>query len=713
MFLIPIIYDRRVGIVFSGTKIAWLRAFVIIALSVWSIKLLITKKHTFIRTSLDWPILTFLFTTTIAALSSIHVFVSIAGFYGRFEGLTTWYVLGLLFFIVTNFINTHEKIKRIIINAVLGGVVMAVYGIIQRQEIDPYAWGGVITWQRIIGTIGQPNFLAAYVIMAFFLALILLFEKKDYSSKINWSEQLLPLGCFFFIQALYVTMIYSIYSLEGGDIFLWYSGFGLMTAAAILFSFNYKKLHPLVFNMILGFVLILLYVCLLYTQSRGGYMGIFTGGVLFALLAGRKLIFDNWKVVSSLGAVLLLISVFTMTKAEYSPVQRFTDEVKTKAEKLESGKVNSRLELGGAAGSRGETWTSAFNIISDYPLFGVGTEVLKMVFPRYETELFRFKEAFHVKQDRSHNETLDVPVTKGMISFFVYLWIMFVIFRKVSLLRKNISDQQRLMIAGILAAILAYIIQNQFSFGVIAITLLFWIAWGMLMVATETVDKGSEDAPISLSTKEIPYIPIALVILVASGSIYVSFLSFRGDLLFKSGKNFLEQRMFPQAADEFKKSLVVYPFEGTTISHLAIAYLNAGDGEKAEKVLLHGTKIDPYNADNFYMLSRLYLSQYDRGDKNIMPKVVMNVEISLKLDPYYAESYDTKGAIFEREGKIKEAYLMYVKAFQVNPNLPGPIEKITFLSKQLGETNKAKAMFQKTYDEFPNNLEVFKALGRM
>jgi len=300
-----------------------------------------------------------------------------------------------------------------------------------------------------------------------------------------------------------------------------------------------------------------------------------------------------------------------------------------------------------------------------------------------------------------------------LISFFVYLWLMFALFRKVSLIRSKISDQERLVIAGILAAILANIIQNQFSFGVIAITLLFWISWGMLMVTTETKDNGLDAAPVNVSTKEIPYIPIAMVVLAAIGLIYVSFLSFRGDLIFKTGKNYLEMRMFSQSAEEFKKSVDVYPFEGTTISHLAIAYLNAGNGVNAEKTLLHGTKMDPYNADNFYMLSRLYLSQYDRGDKNIMSKVIFNVETSLKLDPYYAESYDTKGAIFEREGKIKEAYSMYVKAFQVNPNLPGPIERIVALSAALGEKNNAKEVLSNMYERLPENLEIFKALAKL
>ncbi|MGB9613585.1 MAG: hypothetical protein ACPL4K_05390, partial [Candidatus Margulisiibacteriota bacterium] len=115
-------------------------------------------------------------------------YTSFVGFYGRFEGLSTWFLFGLLFFIATNYLHTPEQLKRIIVCVVSAGVLMSIYGVIQRHELDPYLWGGVVTWQRVIGTIGQPNFLAAYVIMAFFLGLVLLLEKKSLPDKVDWFE---------------------------------------------------------------------------------------------------------------------------------------------------------------------------------------------------------------------------------------------------------------------------------------------------------------------------------------------------------------------------------------------------------------------------------------------------------------------------------------------------------------------------------------------
>jgi len=715
IFITPVIFDRRLGIVFSGTKIAWLRGLMVMTLSIWAIKLVVTGKHRFVRTPLDWPVISYLFSATIATIASVHFYTSFTGFYGRFEGLSTWYVFGLLFFVTINYVRSFEQLKRIIITVVSAATLMSIYGVIQRQELDPYMWGGVVTWLRVIGTIGQPNFQAAYILMAFFLALILFLEKRKRNVEIDWFQQLPPLGYFVFGQMAFIVMIYS---LEAQNVLLWYFGWGLITAAALLFAYTYEKLHPLILEILLGISMILIYVCLLYTQSRGGYIGFFVGAVLFAIVAGRNWIFGSWKKISLLGILILVISAFTMLSPGYSPLERFTSEIKVKSTEQEQTQsqetAGGQLELSGAAGSRGETWKSAFKIIADYPVFGIGPEVLKMVFPRYETELFRYKEAFHVKQDRCHNETFDVPVTKGMVTFFIYLWLLFVVFKTGFAKLKKANEQQKLMLAGLLAGIVAYLVQNQFSFGVVAITSLFWVMWGMVMVLgeesdTETHPIAAEDIR-SLDWKDIPWLPMAAIAIAAVFLVYISFLSFRSDIYFKSGKTNLEARNLPGATEELSKSLKVFPFEGNTISHLGITYLNQGKADDAINVLKYGTLVDPYNADNFYMLCKVFMNLYDRGMKAALPESDRYADNALKIDPYYAEVYEAKGMIYEREGKVAEAENMYERSFHVNPFQPGPIQKIKELSQKLGQTEKAKKIFGEAAARFPTNIELFKVM---
>ncbi|MBN2057718.1 MAG: tetratricopeptide repeat protein [Candidatus Saganbacteria bacterium] len=716
ILLMPTIFDRRLGIVFSGTKTAWMRAFGAVILGIWAIKLIVTKQHRFFRTPLDWPVLSFLLCTTVATLSSVHVYTSIVGFYGRYEGLTSWYLFGLFFFVVTNYIRSFNQLKRAAMMVIPAATLMAVYSVLQRHALDPYMWGGVVTWQRVIGTIGQPNFLAAYMLMAFFINLALIMMRKEARPKAAWHDGVFPLGCFAFSQLTFIAMIYN---LEAYNILLWYLGFTIYTVTSLLFVYTYEQLPPRALNLLLGFTLLINYISILYTQSRGGYLGLFTGLVLFLGLAGRDWIFINRRKLLAVGALILLISGVTMSRPEYSPFARFASEIKTEQvdeeQKVEeqpaegaAEEKESKLVLEGAAGSRGETWKSAFCIVADYPVFGIGPEVLKMVFPRYETDLFRFKETFHVKQDRCHNETFDVPVTKGLLAFFVFVWLLFTLFKVGWRKNSSLTGNERSLLVGLLGAALAFIIQNQFSFGVVAITSLFWMIWAMVMVVGE---REESQKTVNVKWSDLPWFQVAAVLALVCLMIYVSFFSFRGDVWFKSGKTQMQVRRFDQAVADLNRSLDVFPFEGGTVSHLGICYLNLSNMKPEERmknvgealrIFTYGTEIDPYNADNFYLLSKILFSMND------LARAKEKADIAIKIDPYYAEVYHLRGLLYERLGQNDLAASDYQKAFMINPGLSEPMHNLILLNRRLNKESASLAVFDqalKRYGDHPSILE--------
>jgi len=740
MFLLPIIFDRRIGIVFSGTKSAFLRTIVIIIVCVWLLKLALGGKHTFRRTIGDWPILAYFLAICAATITSVNFMVSFWGFYGRYEGLVTWICYGIMFFVATNYFRGFMNLKRLLAIIIPTATTMAVYGIIQRVDNgwvrDPYAWGGVITWQRVIATIGQPNFLAAYMIMAFFMTLYFFLESEN---KINlaaeikeslkgiprkisgganndWYLNYLPIFYFFAVPAVFV---YTIYSQNGINVPIWYFNFILMIAGAVLFALNYEKISKIIFDVLILISLAANYICLFYTQSRGGFLGFLVGGVLFIMLLPKELIINNWKKLAILFALIAIISSVTIINPTYSPFQRFTSEIRVEggsAEKAPSEQneqvKKQTVELAGAAGSRGETWKSAAGIIGDNPIFGIGPEVLKMIFPRYETELFRFKEAFHVKQDRCHNETFDVPVTKGMVGFLLYLFVLGTVYYYGFKKWGKSDSNKKLMLAALLAAITAYLIQNQFSFGVIAITSLFWVLWAMVLnIDSEPVPEEKKE----IKGLDIPYLPIALVVLASVYLIQASFSQFRADLYFKAGKSMSEAGDLSGAVPMFEKSIKIFPYEGGTITHYGITLLNLSqrisgkDKQEIEKKALEdfdfGMKVDPYNADNFYIVSRVYIV------KGELQKAIEYADTALKIDPYYAEAHLSIANADEKMGKSAEAETHYNLAYKINPNLAEP--KIRIAQKLIDENKLDEAfnLLQEMLTTDPKNPEVHKALG--
>ncbi|NQU16560.1 MAG: O-antigen ligase family protein [Candidatus Saganbacteria bacterium] len=710
LFLAAVIFDRRIGIVFSLTKATTIRFFTIIIFSVWAIKILIFRENKFVRSVLDWPVLTYLLACTVATITAVHVYISLFGFYGRFEGLITLYNFGLIFFVATNYITDLKAVRRLVATVFSAGVIMAIYAIIQRKGIDPYAWGGVVTWQRVIATIGQPNFYAAYADMSFLLTFALfLFPKREKGTE---GGSFLPFLYFFIPVLAFLFMIYPlgqmINPLGPVGVFFWYLGFGICAFGAILFAYKFDDMDPLLSDILLGAGLILIYTALFYTQSRGGFLGFFAALSLFFFVCPRKIIIQNWQKLGILFIALAMVTGITIADPQFSLFSRMASEIKVES---------SEIEFEGAAGSRGETWKSAFRIIADYPLFGIGPEVLKMVFPRYETDLFRFKEAFHVKQDRCHNETLDVPVTRGLVSFFAYLLVLGLVFRHGFKQLSSFSPQKGLIFAAFIAAITAYLIQNQFSFGVVAITSLFWVMWAVVVKVKELPDERVDKKDDKRADVDyIPLIPIAIIVLVSIFLIYLSSIPFRADKAFKMGKTLSQGRNFKPAIGSFEASLNIQPFEGGPITHKGISLINYAAALKLEKdkaplykeaieILSYGTKVDPYNADNFYILSRIYLMQ------NKLEQSEQMAAYALKIDPYYAEVYIIMAHLAQKDNNSDRAITFYKEAYRLNPNIIEAKIKVIWDLVNLGDYGKAFVMVQEIIMENPKFIEGYNVLG--
>lgn len=738
IILAPLFFDRRLGIVFSLSKATIIRILTLIISGLFITKLLLNKNSFNIRTSVDLPVITYLLCAFAAVINSINIYVSFAGSYGRYEGFITILNYAVLFFLAVQIITTHESRRRVMISAVMSALAMAIYGIIQRLNLDPYEWGGVITNERIIATIGQPNFLAAYIAMAILFGFGLLLSMDRYeaqfvskgepknkklkpSASMNWKEILFQLQmgiCFLLMPAVF---IYSLYFFKSSDNFLgWILSFLIIVVLTIYFSFNLEKIDSRILKSLIIISLIFHIIGLFSTQSRGGILGFLCGFIIFIILSGRKCIFENRKLWIAAGlAGFILLCVFSINLAK-----RFSLEVKIKQDsevvniegkkaeaESKTGKKKAALELEGAAGSRIETWTSAVKLISDRPIFGIGPEVIKMIFPQYETPYFRFKEGFHVKQDRCHNETLDIALTKGAAALFVYIFLMFLIFKSgITHIKKNEKDSP--LVGCYLGAMTSYIVQNQFSFGVVAITSLFWVIMGMVLglnssnLTSVNLNENKKSTNLFLS---------ALWAAIAILSI-ISVFPYLSDRYFKSAKTYADSNMLKEAEKDFKLAVKITPYEPSTYTHYGMAKINLGQNDINEikdsiEIFKKGQQIDPYNADNFYMAGRAYLFLYEKGDISALQTAKNLSERALKIDPYYAEAYQNLGIIYERMGNMKEAVNLYEKAFLANPTLSYIASTLYSYYGSIGKPLQVMHVFERSLSENPNNAELLIMMG--
>jgi O-antigen ligase/tetratricopeptide (TPR) repeat protein len=141
----------------------------------WRTGLLGLVRH-YGRQPIALGIVLFLISAAVSTVTSISPRTSFFGAHESFGGLITVTAYCVLFFATRRYCRTQVEARRLLTATVLGGAVASTYALVQVAKADPIAWGGLSNIQgyvRPFGTLGHPNFLAAYLVMVFPIALAL------------------------------------------------------------------------------------------------------------------------------------------------------------------------------------------------------------------------------------------------------------------------------------------------------------------------------------------------------------------------------------------------------------------------------------------------------------------------------------------------------------------------------------------------------------
>ena len=136
----------------------------------------------FQKTFLDIPLILFLISQIICTFISIDIHTSIYGYYSRLNGglLSTLSYL-LLYWTLIPYLD--EKLKSKIINfSLFSGFLVSLFGIFEHFGIDKNLWVQDVQ-SRVFSTLGQPNWLAAYLAILLPFSLYKLLESKTFIHK--------------------------------------------------------------------------------------------------------------------------------------------------------------------------------------------------------------------------------------------------------------------------------------------------------------------------------------------------------------------------------------------------------------------------------------------------------------------------------------------------------------------------------------------------
>src|SRR5258708_3129465 len=172
-FLIPLVFYPKTSEVFEFNKIVGVYIFTTLIVAFWVVRMIQQNKVIFKRTILDIPLLLFLGSQIISTIISINTRTSIFGYYSRFNGgLLSTICYSLLYWAFVSNMNRRSAIY-VIRYTIYSAVIVAIYGIFEhfghsfscvivRGAFNDDCWVQDVR-SRVFATLGQPNWLAAYL----------------------------------------------------------------------------------------------------------------------------------------------------------------------------------------------------------------------------------------------------------------------------------------------------------------------------------------------------------------------------------------------------------------------------------------------------------------------------------------------------------------------------------------------------------------------
>ncbi len=175
-FTTPLLLWPYTTEVFEFNKMVFVYLMTTIITSAWLFSSFKNQKLNLVKTPLDIPILLFFLSQLASTIFSIDPHTSLWGYYSRFHGglmSTISYIL-LYYAFVTEFAGDTKGTFSIIKTILATAFITAFYGVLEKFGIDKHVWVQDVQ-NRVFSTLGQPNWLSAYLIaivpIPFFFAL--------------------------------------------------------------------------------------------------------------------------------------------------------------------------------------------------------------------------------------------------------------------------------------------------------------------------------------------------------------------------------------------------------------------------------------------------------------------------------------------------------------------------------------------------------------
>ena len=436
LVVVPLFFNVWSSRVFEPDKLAFLRSIALIMIAAWVIKTMERAMahggggpkdreaapgllEKWLRVPVVLPTLLLVAVYLLCTATSIAPGISFWGSYQRLQGAYTTLSYITIFFLMLGNLRTKHQLDRLLNVAIITSLPVALYGLLQHNQLDPLPWQGDVTF-RVASNMGNSIFVAAYLIMI----VPLTFERLVRSAASAVEGHAAPvrtifgvgIGLLFCMQVIAWALVGFTRGLLIGLIF--------MVTMSLFSVYLRRPLAPFLRMGTYALVLAAQLVCIFFTQSRGPLLGIL-GAIPFFLLLWTIIKRRRGLSLAIVGSAAVLAFVLLLLNIPSTPFPGFR-----KIPYI--GRLGRILETGSGTGKvRVLIWDGAVDLITSDPVrtvIGYGPESMYVAYNKFYPPELAHYEARNASPDRAHNETLDALITTGLIGFVVYMLLFSSIF---------------------------------------------------------------------------------------------------------------------------------------------------------------------------------------------------------------------------------------------------------------------------------------------
>lgn len=695
-FLVPLFFTSVNYELFEFNKILLVYLFASFNLCLWILKKYVSGNWKVDKSPFDIFLLIFLAGQALSFIFSIDRHTSFFGYYSRFNGG----LLSLIAYAVIYKVIADQQdirlVKQLIYTTLISGTIVALYAILEHfgYSFSCLMFTGkfnVACWiqdvqNRVYATLGQPNWLAAYLIVLIPLtwALTLIAElsikNKELSNKF-----------------LYRFMRYSVFCI--------------------------------------------LYSTLLFTKSRSGFLGFAVSFALFWSLALFQLKKQTLKPFVIFTSLIIILAVVFGTP--FGNVSLLINKMKPISFTSQQATINNQqpaivpvspgpqLEVGGTESGeiRKIVWKGAIEIFKHYPLLGSGPETFAYSYYQFRPIEHNLVSEWDFLYNKAHNEYLNYLATTGAIGLGAYLlfcgtFLVYVIKSTKSQIPNNKQIQNnnieiqnnRLIAIALLSGFIGILVSNFFGFSVVVSNLYLFTIPAMVSVLLTKGNQSSTSNPQpSTPNPNISVISYIICISVISAIFWQIINLWRADYYYNKGDKLSKQQLFLPAYEALNQAYILNRTEPTyqidmafAAANLAVAALSAENPDATTASQLveiavifsdQASRLSPFNMNLLKTkIKTLYaLSLIDAGYYQKTVDVLLDATRKAPTDPKLVYNL---GLMYGKGGDVNLAIETIQQSLEMKPNFadarnalaqyyetlqlyPQAIEQLEYISKNI------------------------------